>query len=370
MRQMCLKVATDAAKLGAAIMLEKLGADVVQTKANARDLLTEVDPEVQAVIEARVRATFPDHDFLGEESVGGGAAASEEALDAALDGDTDWLWVVDPIDGTTNFCHSMPLSAISIGVAHRGILQAAVVCDPFAGEIFSASVDGGAYVNFKKMNVGEETSATEAVVVTGYGATDESADAMIKGMKALTAVPVRSIRMLGSAAIMLAWVAAGRLTAYYECDLNSWDTAAGALLVAEAGGKMTDLVTGEPYTLRTRAILASNGLTHEEIRGALVGGGVKALKTTSERRRSVFARPVVRVRSSFTKSFGPPRRGRGALARTRARALKKSKPHPRRATRECSFVGASASASALRCAAASPGPGCPSSRSPRARGPV
>lgn len=278
MRQMCLKVATDAAKLGAAIMLEKLGADVVQTKANARDLLTEVDPEVQAVIEARVRATFPDHDFLGEESVGGGAAASAEALDAALDGDTDWLWVVDPIDGTTNFCHSIPLSAISIGVAHRGILQAAVVCDPFAGEIFSAAVDGGAYVNFKKMNVGEETSATEAVVVTGYGATDESADAMIKGMKALTAVPVRSIRMLGSAAIMLAWVAAGRLTAYYECDLNSWDTAAGALLVAEAGGKMTDLVTGEPYSLRTRAILASNGSTHEEIREALVGGGVKALK--------------------------------------------------------------------------------------------
>ena len=277
MRQMCLKVATDAAKQGSAIMLEKLGADVVKTKANARDLLTEVDPEVQAVIEARVRDVFPDHGFLGEESVAGGAAASEVALDAALT-ETDWLWVVDPIDGTTNFCHSMPLSAISIGVAFRGELQAAVICDPFAGEIFSASRGGGAYVNFKQMTVGEERSATEAVVVTGYGATDESADAMIKGMRALTAVPVRSIRMLGSAAIMLAWVAAGRLTAYYECDLNSWDTAAGALLVTEAGGRMTDLVTGEPYSLRTRAILASNGATHEEIRGALVEGGVKALR--------------------------------------------------------------------------------------------
>jgi len=120
------------------------------------------------------------------------------------------------------------------------------------------------------------------VVVTGYGATDESADAMILGMRALTAIPVRSIRMLGSAAIMLAWVAAGRLTAYYECDLNSWDTAAGALLVAEAGGRMTDLVTGEPYSLRTRAILASNGSTHEEIREALVKGGVKALKDYGE----------------------------------------------------------------------------------------
>ena len=273
MRQMCLKVATDAAKLGAAIMLEKLGADVVQTKARARPAHGGGPRGAGGHRGARPRH-FPRPRLPRRgERRRRRAAASEEALDAALDGDTDWLWVVDPIDGTTNFCHSMPLSAISIGVAHRGILQAAVVCDPFAGEIFSASVDGGAYVNFKKMNVGEETSATEAVVVTGYGATDESADAMIKGMKALTAVPVRSIRMLGSAAIMLAWVAAGRLTAYYECDLNSWDTAAGALLVAEAGGKMTDLVTGEPYTLRTRAILASNGLTHEEIRGALVGGG-------------------------------------------------------------------------------------------------
>ena len=158
MRQMCLKVATDAAKLGATIMLEKLGADVVKTKANARDLLTEVDPEVQAVIEARVRDVFPDHGFLGEESVAGGAAASERALETIVN-ETDWLWVVDPIDGTTNFCHSMPLSAISIGVAFRGELQAAVIMDPFAGEIFSASKGGGAYVNFKQIAVGEETRA-------------------------------------------------------------------------------------------------------------------------------------------------------------------------------------------------------------------
>jgi myo-inositol-1(or 4)-monophosphatase len=87
----------------------------------------------------------------------------------------------------------------------------------------------------------------------------------------------RPSRMLGSAAIMLAWVAAGRLTAYYECDLNSWDTAAGALLVREAGGRMTDLVTGEEYGLRTRAIMASNGATHDELRECLVKGGVKAL---------------------------------------------------------------------------------------------
>lgn len=243
-REACLKVAIDASKLGAGIMLEKLGADVVKTKANTRDLLTEVDPEVQRVIEDAVAAAFPDHGFLGEESVPPGMDASSQALAALLADGPDWLWVVDPIDGTTNFVHGMPLSAISIGVAFRGEMQAAVIMDPFAGEIFSATRGGGAFVNFSPARVGEEATGEEAVVVTGYGATEESADSMIKGMTALTALPVRSVRMLGSAAIMLAWVAAGRLTAYYECDLNSWDTAAGALLVREAGGRITDLTTG------------------------------------------------------------------------------------------------------------------------------
>jgi myo-inositol-1(or 4)-monophosphatase len=308
MRQACLKVATDAAKLGAAVMLDKLGADVVKTKANTRDLLTEVDPEVQRIIESAVSNAFPTHGFLGEESVPGGWEAGSEAIATLLETGPDWLWIVDPIDGTTNFVHGMPvsffnictgdgdstdgvfcslqLSAISIGVAYKGELQVGVIMDPFAGEIFSACLGGGAHVNFAPMRVGEEATGEEAVVVTGYGALAESADAMIKGMKvrvisqspslpsvrvhiikypntnqlltftyvlqALTDYPVRSVRMLGSAAIMLAWVAAGRLTAYFECDLNAWDTAAGALLVREAGGQMTDLVTGEEYNLQTR----------------------------------------------------------------------------------------------------------------------
>ena len=277
MRRACLKVATDAAKLGAAVMLDKLGADVVKTKANARDLLTEVDPEVQRIIESSVADAFPTHGFLGEESVPGGWEAGSAAIARLLDTGPDWLWVVDPIDGTTNFVHGMPLSAISIGVAYKGELQVGVIMDPFAGEIFSACLGGGAHCNFAPMRVGEERTGEEAVVVTGYGATAESADAMLKGMKALTDLPVRSVRMLGSAAIMLAWVAAGRLTAYFECDLNAWDTAAGALLVREAGGRMTDLVTGDEYGLKTRAIVASNGATHDELRKCLVDGGVRPL---------------------------------------------------------------------------------------------
>jgi len=156
-------------------------------------------------------------------------------------------------------------------------MQVAVIMDPFAGEIFSATKGGGAFVNFSPAKVGEEATGEEAVVATGYGAAAQSSKEMIKGMNALTALPVRSVRMIGSAAIMLAWVAAGRLTAYFECDLHSWDTAAGALLVREAGGRMTDLTTGEEYTLETRAILASNGATHDALRACLVEGGVKAL---------------------------------------------------------------------------------------------
>ena len=125
MRRACLKVATDAAKLGAAVMLDKLGADVVKTKANARDLLTEVDPEVQRIIESSVADAFPTHGFLGEESVPGGWEAGSAAIARLLDTGPDWLWVVDPIDGTTNFVHGMPLSAISIGVAIRASFRLA-----------------------------------------------------------------------------------------------------------------------------------------------------------------------------------------------------------------------------------------------------
>ena len=115
-----LATACSAARTGGSVMNEKIGAEVVKTKANVRDLLTEVDGEVQRIIESAVTEAFPDHGFLGEESVPPGMEASSAALDDILATGPDWLWVVDPIDGTTNFVHSLPLSAISIAVAYRG----------------------------------------------------------------------------------------------------------------------------------------------------------------------------------------------------------------------------------------------------------
>jgi len=122
------------------------------------------------------------------------------------------------------------------------------------------------------VRVGEEETAVEALVATGYAPTEAATEMFLRGMAALTKAPVRSVRMAGSAAVMFAWVADGRFTAYVESDLNAWDIAAGAVLVQEAGGTVTAL-DGSPYTLRTRGVIASNGRTHGELLAALQAGG-------------------------------------------------------------------------------------------------
>mmetsp|Transcript_46111 Transcript_46111/g.117778 ORF Transcript_46111/g.117778 Transcript_46111/m.117778 type:complete len:295 (+) Transcript_46111:221-1105(+) len=272
-----MKIATEAAQQGARVIREKTGADVIKTKGNPRDLLTEVDSEVQSIIEGAVMAAFPDHGFLGEESVPPGPAASTAALQKILNdpASPDWLWVVDPIDGTTNFVHGMPLSVISIGVAYKGELVAGLILDPYRDECFTATLGGGAFCNGKPIKVGKQATAGDATVASGYGATG-SAGPISRGVEAMVRLPVRTFRMLGSAAIMFAWVACGRLTAYFEADLNAWDIAAGALLVKEAGGRMSN-ISGEDYTLSTRCVIGSNGLTHDELCGALQKANVLGL---------------------------------------------------------------------------------------------
>lgn len=273
--------ATEAAKRASKIIAAKIGADVISTKAGAKDLLTAVDGECQQVIESVVAAAHPSgHDFLGEESVPAGAKASAEALTAAMSGsDADWLWIVDPIDGTTNFVQSLPILGVSIGVAHRGEdgtwqLAVGVIADPFRDEIFAACAGGGAYLDGARIYVGDET-LSNAVVSTGFAPNERSLRPMVRGIAAVGA-RARTVRMLGSAAIMLAWVACGRLSAYFEADLNAWDTAAGALLVREAGGVVTDL-QGEPFTIATRPMLASNPAAHAELVSTLTEAGVRGL---------------------------------------------------------------------------------------------
>ena len=278
-----LATAITAAKQASAIITDKVGAEVIKTKDGQKDLLTAVDPECQRVIEEVVCAAHPiGHGFLGEESVPAGAKASAEALDAAMSSsDSEYLWIVDPIDGTTNFVQSLPMVGVSIGVAHRSDpstdewqLVVGVIADPFRDEIFSACAGGGAYLDGTKIVVGDEALG-EAVVATGFAPNERSLRPMVRGIAAVGA-RARTVRMLGSAAIMLAWVACGRLSAYFEADLNAWDTAGGVLLVREAGGVVTDL-QGAPFGIATRPLLASNAAAHGELAAVLTEADVRGL---------------------------------------------------------------------------------------------
>lgn len=262
-----LEVAVSASKKASDIILGNAGgAEVTERKANSRDLLTLIDPMCEKAIRETVLEAFPDHDFLGEEDTAPGPEASAAALEAKLDS-SDWLWIVDPIDGTTNFVHGMPLCMPSVAVAYKGEVVVGVIYDGHRKELFTAVKDRGAFMNGEKTSVGPQTIAGDAIVAMGSPPGVESMDRSIRGVAALMP-KVRTIRMLGSAAVMLAWVANGRLTCYWEYDLSSWDIAAGALLVREAGGKFTDL-EGKDFSLRSRKICASNGKVHDEILGIL-----------------------------------------------------------------------------------------------------
>jgi myo-inositol-1(or 4)-monophosphatase len=173
----------------------------------------------------------------------------------------------------SNFVHGMPLNMPSIALAHNGRIILGVIHDPHRSETFTALRGKGAHLNDEPIHVGSQSTLSDAIVAMG------SPPAEVSMKMSLAVLPVlmpkvRTIRMLGSAALMLAWVACGRLTAYWEYDLSSWDVAAGSILIEEAGGTMSDL-RGERWGVRTRKICGSNGLIHEELLGVLKEAGVE-----------------------------------------------------------------------------------------------
>jgi myo-inositol-1(or 4)-monophosphatase len=187
-------------------------------------------------------------------------------------GGSDFLWIVDPIDGTTNFVHGMPLSMPSLAVAYRGEVVVGVIFDPHRDELFTAVKGGGAQMNGRNIRVGDEDKLSDAIVAMGSPPGDESMQMSLKGVETLMPA-VRSVRMLGSAALMLAWVANGRLTCYWEYDLSSWDVAAGTLIVQESGGQVTDF-DGTDFSLTCRKICASNKKIHCDILATLSHAGI------------------------------------------------------------------------------------------------
>lgn len=225
------------------------------------DLVTVADRTVEKLIRTRLGEAFPDHGIYGEEG-------TRERLEG------EYRWYVDPLDGTTNFAHGFPQFCVSMGLEHRkketaqeadGTLVGAVIYDPMRDELFTAERAGGAWLNGKPIKVSRTPVLAESLVATGFPSRKRHASPNIHFYHEFT-LRSHGVRRAGSAALDLAYVASGRLDAFWEFNLNPWDTAAGILLVAEAGGKVTGFA-GERYRLDSREILASNGLIHEELMG-------------------------------------------------------------------------------------------------------
>lgn len=258
-------------------MRRLLGSNAVKTKENERDVVTQADQEVQQIIQSYVKARHPYHAFLGEESVPPGTKNAADAISDLLSSGSEFAWINDPVDGTMNSTRSLPLLSISTGVAFRGEMVCGIVADPLRNEFFTAIKGKGAFLNDVPINVSSNDTLESSIIGTGYGTSPGSAGPVSRAVEALTRAPVQSVRMLGSAALMFAYTSAGRLDAYAEASLNSWDSSAGSLLVKEAGGEVTSLKDGSDYDLTTRAVIASNGHVHKRLQETLQSAGVTGL---------------------------------------------------------------------------------------------
>jgi myo-inositol-1(or 4)-monophosphatase len=204
------------------------------TAKGRNDFVTDVDRSAEQEIIDTIRRSYPNHGFLAEES---GESAGRDA---------EFVWIIDPLDGTTNFLHGFPQFCVSIALRHRGRLEHAVIYDPMRQELFTASRGGGAQLDDKRIRVSKSRGLEGALIGTGfpYRANTRWLDPYLAMLKAV-ALETAGVRRPGSAALDLAWVAAGRTDAYWELGLSPWDTAAGVLLVTEAGGRVGTLTGGE-----------------------------------------------------------------------------------------------------------------------------
>jgi myo-inositol-1(or 4)-monophosphatase len=223
------------------------------------DLVTVADRTSEKLIRERLAAAFPEHGVFGEEG-------TRERLAA------EFRWYVDPLDGTTNFTHGFPQFCVSLGLEQRpaglapeqdGTLVAAVIYDPMRDELYAAERGLGACLNGKPMHVSPRSELAESLIATGFPSQKRHESPNVHFYQEFT-LRSHGVRRAGSAALDLAFVAAGRLEAFWEFNLNPWDTAAGILLVQEAGGRVSGF-SGKPFRLDSREVLASNGLIHGEL---------------------------------------------------------------------------------------------------------
>lgn len=227
------------------------GSFKISHKEGINNLVTEADHASEKKIIDIIKNDFPDHFILSEES---GETGSEN----------EYKWIIDPIDGTINFANGIPICCVSIGVEHNGEMILGAVYNPFLNELFFAEKGNGATLNDNKISVSDKSEVIKSCLVTGFPYTyldEPNGPLQIFEKLIRKGVPVRR---LGSAAIDLCWVAAGRFDGFYEHKLSAWDSAAGFLIVEEAGGKVTDF-KGDHYSPYQPHVIATNGKIHDEL---------------------------------------------------------------------------------------------------------
>ncbi len=255
-----LTIAIEAAKEAGKFLSHSLGKikSIERKEGQERNLVTNVDKQAEKMIVQKIHRHFPAHNILAEE----GTKGNEQS---------EYCWIIDPLDGTTNFTHGLPIFCVSIGLQKNGETICGVVYDPNRDELFSAEKNAGAFQNGKKISVSSTDTLIRSLLVTGfpYNITENPDNCIEHFVNFL--MQGQAVRRLGSAALDLCYVANGRFDGFWEVFLNPWDMAAGALLVEEAGGTVTHF-NGAQHSIFGKNILASNGKVHQQMMSVLKKG--------------------------------------------------------------------------------------------------
>lgn len=255
-----IRLAYDAGRL----LRDRVGRHKEVSYKGAIDLVTEVDKAAEALIGSGISGAHPTHAMLGEE----GTQTKVQIADA------EWVWIVDPIDGTTNFAHGYPHFAVSIAAVRNGVGEVGVVYDPSRDELFAGRRGGRATLNGRRIRVSKVDSLNRALIGTGFSydiANRGEQNAVWTHLNALC----QGVRREGSAALGVAWLAAGRTDGFYERPINAWDVGAGAVIVEAAGGMVT-AIDGSPYDVFGQELAASNGLIHAALVAGLRDASIEA----------------------------------------------------------------------------------------------
>lgn len=253
--QKFLDVATAAAREAGGFIKSKWGTDLTIEMKGEINLVTEVDRTAEKMITDRIHGAFPLHDIMGEE----GLAARK---------DSEFKWIIDPLDGTTNFTHAYPLFVVSIALEQKGEVVVGVVYDPLREEMFTATKNGGAFLNGKKIQVSRTAKLAQALLGTGFAYNlRETKENNLREFGNML-MQAQGVRRDGVAAVDLCYVACGRYDGFWELNLFPWDVAAGVIMIREAGGRVSNY-EGQEFSVYEKKILATNALFHEEIRAVL-----------------------------------------------------------------------------------------------------